>query len=183
MSDIADRYRNVAEQFSRRVDLVPDGAWDNPAPCDGWVARDVVGHLTEWLPAFFFDTWDIEAPPIPSAADDPVGAWHALDGILQAALDDPEIAGRERDTRMGTSTFEQTIAMICTPDVLIHTWDLARATGLDETLDPAEVHQYVETMEPLDDLLRNSGHYGPRVMVAADADEQTRLVAFLGRQP
>jgi hypothetical protein len=38
-------------------------------------------------------------------------------------------------------------------------------------------------MEPLDEMLRASGHYGPRVEVPADADEQTRLIAFTGRHP
>jgi uncharacterized protein (TIGR03086 family) len=183
MSEISERYRNVAWQFTQRVTAVPDGAWDNPAPCEGWLARDVVGHLAEWLPAFFFGTWDIEVPPIPSVAEDPVGAWEIVNGTIQSALDDPEIAGSERDTRMGPSTFEQTIDMICTNDVLLHTWDLARATGLDETLDPDEVHRLLEGMEPMDEILRQSGHYGPRVEVPADADEQTRLIAFIGRQP
>jgi uncharacterized protein (TIGR03086 family) len=67
--------------------------------------------------------------------------------------------------------------------VLIHTWDLARATGLDETLDADEVHRFVESMEPMDQMLRDSGHYGPRVAVPDDADEQTRLIAFVGRRP
>ena len=183
MSDEAERYRKVAAQFTQRVDAVPPAAWDNPAPCEGWVARDVVRHLVEWLTPLFFGTWDIDQPAIPSVDDDPAGAWHSLDGAIQAALDDPEVATRERDTRMGRSSFEQTIDTICTPDVLIHTWDLARATGLDETLDADEVHRFVEGMEPLDDLLRHSGHYGPRVAVPDDADEQTRLIAFVGRQP
>jgi uncharacterized protein (TIGR03086 family) len=183
MSDIADRYRKVAGRFTERVKAVPDGAWDNPSPCEGWVARDVVGHLVEWLPAFFFGTWDIDLPPGPSVDEDPVEAWEVVDGAIQAALDDPEIAGRERDTRMGRSTFEQTIDMICTNDILIHTWDLARATGLDETLDPAEVRRLVEGMEPHDEAMRTSGHYGPRVEVPNDADEQTKVIAFMGRRP
>jgi len=69
------------------------------------------------------------------------------------------------------------------PDILIHTWDLARATGLDETPDPAEVHDLFVGMEPMDAVLRSSGHYGPRVDVPADADEQTKLIAFTGRRP
>jgi uncharacterized protein (TIGR03086 family) len=73
--------------------------------------------------------------------------------------------------------------MICTGDEFQHTWDLARATGLDETLDPDEVHRLYESMEPVDELLRNSGHFGPRVAVPDDADEQTKLIAFTGRQP
>ena len=183
MSEIADRYRKVAADFTRRVEAVPDGAWDRPAPCEGWVARDVVGHLVEWLPGFFFGTWDIEGPAVPPVEDDPPAAWAAVDRTIQAALDDPAVATSERETRMGLATFEQTIDTICTGDVLVHTWDLARATGQDETLDPAEVHRMFEGMEPMDAALRESGHFGPRVLVPDDADEQTKLLAFLGRRP
>jgi uncharacterized protein (TIGR03086 family) len=73
--------------------------------------------------------------------------------------------------------------MFGTSDILVHTWDLARATGLDETLDPDEVHGLLAGMEPMDAVLRQSGHFGPRVDVPADADEQTRLIAFTGRHP
>lgn len=101
------------------------------------------------------------------------------------ALDNPEIAWRERDSPGGRKTFEGAVAMFCIPDVLIHTWVLARAAGLDETLDSDEVHRYltgVEQMaEAMDRTLRGSGQYGPKVYVLDDADEQTRLLAFLGR--
>ncbi len=183
MSEIADRYRRIAARFTERVEGVPDGRWDDPAPPEGWAARDVVGHLATWLPDYFYGRWDLDAPLPPDAAVDPVGAWRSLDAVLQAALDDPEVAGRRRSTHMGEHSFEDQIDMICTPDVLAHTWDLARATGQDEALDPVEVHRFVSSMEPLDELLRTSGHYGPRVPVPDDADEQTRMIAFLGRQP
>jgi uncharacterized protein (TIGR03086 family) len=183
MSEPADRYRKVAAAFTERVRAVPADRWDAPAPCEGWVARDVVRHLVEWLPAFFFPTWDVEWAPGPSVDEDPVGAWVALDRTIQAALDDPDVAGSERETRMGRSSFAATVDTICTGDVLIHTWDLARATGLDEGLDPVEVHGMLVGVEPMDEVLRSSGHYGPRVDVAEGADEQTRLLAFLGRHP
>ena len=183
VSEISDRYRRVAGRFTQRVEAVPDGAWDNPAPCEGWVARDVVGHLVEWLPAFFFERWGIDASPIPPVDADPVGEWHVVDGAIQAGLDDPEIAGRRRDTPMGPATFEETVDTICTGDVLVHTWDLARATGLDEMLDAEEVHRYLAGSEPYQEQMRQSGHYGPRVEIPDDADEQTRLLAFTGRHP
>jgi uncharacterized protein (TIGR03086 family) len=183
MTEIADRYRTIAAQFTQRVEAVPSGAWDNPAPCAGWVARDVVGHLVDWLPAFFFGAWDIDAGPIPSVDDSPAAAWAVVNAAIQRALDDPAVAGCEREVRFGRLSFEDTVDMICTGDVLIHTWDLARATGLDETLDPAEVHRFVESMEPMDEMMRDSGQFGPRVSVASDADEPTRMIAFVGRQP
>ena len=183
MSDISERYRRVAAGFTARVTAVPEDAWDNPAPCEGWVARDVVGHLVEWLSGFFFGRWDLDVPPSPPVQHDPAGAWKALDRAIQSALEAPEIAARERETPMGRSSFAQTIDTICTPDILIHTWDLARATGLDETLDRDEVHRFAAGIEPMDEVLRSSGHYGPRIPVADDADEQTWLLAFLGRRP
>ena len=73
--------------------------------------------------------------------------------------------------------------MIVSGDLLIHTWDLARATGLDEELDAGEVHRMYVGIQPMDQVLRESGHYGPRVPVADDASEQARLLAFTGRQP
>ena len=53
MAEIADRYRRAAGGFSQRVNEVPADGWDRPAPCEGWVARDVVRHLVEWVPAFW----------------------------------------------------------------------------------------------------------------------------------
>jgi uncharacterized protein (TIGR03086 family) len=181
--DTAARYRNVAAGFSRRISEVPAGAWANPAPCEGWVARDVVRHLVEWVPSFFAAEARVRMPAIPSVDDDPAAAWAALDATLQAALDDPAVAQAEFDSRAGRHTVEGAIAMFILPDVLIHTWDLARAAGLDETLDTQEVHDLFAGMQPYDDMLRQSGHYGPRVEVLADADEQTKLIAFTGRRP
>jgi uncharacterized protein (TIGR03086 family) len=80
-------------------------------------------------------------------------------------------------------TLEELVAMTGLMDLLVHTWDLARATGQDERLPPDEVHDFLVGIEPWDAALRASGQYGPRVAVPDDADEQTRLLAFTGRQP
>ena len=48
-----------------------------------------------------------------------------------------------------------------TTDVFMHTWDLARATGQDDTLDPTLCAELFEGMQPIDELLRTSGQYGP----------------------
>ena len=60
---------------------------------------------------------------------------------------------------------------------------VARATGQDEALDPERCALLHDGMQPLDDLLRSSGQYGPKVDVPDDADVQTRLLAFIGRDP
>lgn len=183
MSEISERYKKVADEFTKRARAVPAGAWDNPAPCEGWVARDVVRHMVDWMPGFFLGSIGVEIPKGPSVDDDPAGAWEALNDALQATLDDPELAAREFDMRAGRYSLEQAVATFCIGDVLVHTWDLARATGLDEALDPDEVQRLYEGMEPIDEILRQSGQYGPRVNVPDDANQQTKLIAFTGRHP
>ncbi len=179
----AERFRRVAGRFTDRVDEVPSDAWDNPAPCAGWVARDVVRHMVEWMPSFLASV-GVNLSAVPSVDDDPVGAWTHLADSLQALLDDPATANREiTHEHLGTVTVEYAIGMIMFGDIVIHTWDLARATGLDESLDPAIVSEMLAGMLPMDEALRASGQYGPRVTVADDADDQTKLIAFTGRTP
>jgi len=181
--EVADRFRRVARGFTDRVEAVPPGRWDDPSPCDGWVARDVVGHLTGWMPPFFLDLWQVPRPDLPSVADDPIGAWAALRDALQTALDTPEVALRERETPLGR-TLADAFDTGGVPDVLIHTWDLARAAGLDETLDPEEIARLSQGIEDMPfDAMEASGHYGPRVAAPAGADAQTRVLAAFGRTP
>lgn len=179
----AERFRRVAGAFTDRADAMPAAAWDNPAPCDGWTARDVVDHLVGWVPSVIGRS-GVEFPAGPSVATDPCGAWKHLAATLQAALDDPDVAGRTFDAGPpGEMTVENAIGMLVTGDVLIHTWDLATAAGLDDRLDPVIVPEMLVGMQPLDDILRQSGHFGPKVEVADDADDQTKLLAFTGRDP
>jgi len=177
----AERFRRVAGRFTDRVEQVPPHAWPNPAPCAGWTARDVVIHLLEWVPKVIGRS-GIEFPDLPY--DDPARAWTALATTLQAALDDPDTARRTFDAGPpGEMTVEAAIDMLVVGDVLVHTWDLAKATGLDERLDEDIAAAMLDGMLPMDEVLRASGHYGPKVAVADEADVQTKLLAFTGRDP
>jgi len=179
-----DEHRRIAADFSATVDGVAPEAWDRPAPPEGWLARDVVRHLVEWFPAFLQGATGIGLPAGPSVDDDPVGAWRTQTEAVQALLDDPASADREYDLpHIGRMPLGQAVAMIYTGDVFLHRWDLARATGQDETLDAGRCAEMLAGMVPMDEALRQSGHYGPKVEVPADADAQTKLLAFIGRTP
>ena len=126
----------------------------------------------------------LELPDIASVDDDPAHAWRVLSHGLQSILDVPFMAnGTFAHQQAGTHRIADAIDMFMTGDILVHTWDLARAVGLDERLDAVEVHRMYEGLLPLDAMLRTSGHYGPRVVVSDTADEQTKLIAFTGRRP
>ena len=174
----ADRHRAVAAVFTDRVHGARD--WDAPSPVEGWAARDVVLHLVEWLPGLLA-AGDVELEPGPTG--DPVGAWDHHVGQVQALLDAPDADRSFTHPRLGTSPLDQAIDRFYTPDVFMHTWDLARAAGQDPALDEERCAAMLAGMEPLDEMLRASGQYGPRVPVAADASAQDRLMAFVGRDP
>ena len=158
----AARHRRHAGAFTDRVRGTRD--WAAPAPVAGWTARDVVGHLVEWFPGFLAAGSGVDAarrgPPVD---DDPVAAWQHQCDAVQAVLDDPATAGRVlTNPHIGELPLDQAIDRFYTADVFMHTWDLARATGQDDRLDPELCAELLAGMEPLDELLRQSGQYGPR---------------------
>src|SRR3954452_21427487 len=182
MSEIAERYARITGQFTDRVLAVPAEGWNNPSPCAGWTARDVVGHLTEWIPGVFRSV-GVEFPPVPSVQDDPVGAWVTVQESIASALADPDMAAKQVETPFSTQSFAETVDMIVTGDVFTHTWDLSRATGQDDTLDPDQLQRMLAaTGDMPEEALRGDGMFGPALDVPPGADDQTRLLAFVGRR-
>jgi uncharacterized protein (TIGR03086 family) len=181
MSDISNRYRKLAATMTDRIAAVPDDRWASPSPCEGWTAREVVRHLVD-TPAIFFGLVEQPAPTGgPSVDADPVGAFAHVRDAVQAALDDPAVAEMPYEGVFGPSTFERGVDQFLSADLVIHAWDLARATGQDERLDPDEVHGLYEAMLPMDEAIRAPGAFGPKVEPPPGADEQTQLLCFLGR--
>lgn len=181
MPSAAERHRRYAGTFTDLVRRTRD--WEAPAPVEGWRARDVVDHLVSWLPGLLASD-GVTLPAGPSAADDPEGAWRHHADAVQALLDDPDSASRTFTHRhLGSLPLAEAIDRFYTTDVFLHTWDLARASGQPADLDEAECAALLAGMEPLDELLRSSGQYGPRVPVPEDAPAVDRLVGFIGRDP
>ena len=180
----ADEWREIGGGFTARVDGASPESWDDPAPVEGWTARDVVRHLVEWFPSFLEAGAGIRLDVPTSVDEDPVAAWHELERGVRALLDDPETASKVlSDRHLGEVPLDRAVSQFFTGDVFMHTWDLARATGQDDTLDPVRCAELLAGMEPIEAVMRDSGQYGPRVEVPDDADVQTRLLGFIGRDP
>jgi len=180
----AQEFREIGGRFGAVVAGVRPDQWDDPSPVEEWAARDVVRHLVEWFPPFLASGSDVELPPGPSVDDDPAGAWDHLLREVQAILDDPASADLVlSDPHIGSVAVPEAVSRFFTADVFMHTWDLARATGQDDTLDPEVCAVMLAGMEPMEDVIRGSGQYGARVEVPDDADMQTRMLGFIGRDP
>jgi uncharacterized protein (TIGR03086 family) len=144
----------------------------------------VVRHLTGWLPPFLSAGAGVQLPAGPSVDQDPVSAWRAHCNAVQALLDDPATQDRVlANPHTGELPLTRAVDQFYTADVFMHTWDLARATGQDDRLDAGLCSQLLAGMEQPEEAMRSSGQYGPRVEVPEDAEPQTRLLGFIGRDP
>ncbi|MEY2476530.1 MAG: hypothetical protein QOG87_1845 [Actinomycetota bacterium] len=184
MSEVSERYKRLSDAFAAKVAAVPDDQWGNQSPCEDWKARDVVAHMVQ-TQGMFLGFIGKELGDIPSAEEDPAGAWDAARAIVQRNLDDPATAKQEFDGLTGRSTFEDSVDKFLNSDLVMHGWDLARATGQDDSMEPEDVKRVHEYMAPMADMpgMRGPNAFGAEVDVPADADDQTKLLAFLGRRP
>ncbi|MDV7084622.1 TIGR03086 family protein [Rhodococcus sp. IEGM 248] len=176
----AAHYRDLAAKFTKRVESVPAERWDDASPCDGWTARDVVRHVID-TQRYIVTVVDLELPEPPSVDEDPVAAWAATRDGMQEILNDPALVSREYDGHFGRTDLGKTIDSFYCFDLVVHGWDLARATGLDETIPAGDLTWVGGVAEQMGESIRTAGVCGPAVDVPADADEQTRVLAFLGR--
>ncbi|TDD33538.1 TIGR03086 family protein [Actinomadura sp. KC06] len=191
--EIAERYRRRADAFGAKVAAVRGDQWGNRSPCEKWTARDVVQHIV--------DMHEVMLTPLgrrlsaaPGVAEDPAAAFGAARADVEAVLADPALSGQECDTPSGRLTALQHIDQVVSRDLPLHGWDLAKATGQDDTIDPADVEEASSSMDAIPEetlrMLRTPGAFGPgvevfgpEVKVGPDASAQDRLLAFIGRDP
>ena len=180
MSEIADRYRRLSGGFADRIAAVPDDRWSSPSPCTEWSARELVGHVVS-AQTMFLGYINEEMTPGPSAEDDPGAAWAHAAGVIQSALGDPARAGFAFTGFFGETTFEAAVDRFLNWDLVVHTWDLAHATGGDERIDDADAHRVIEGVSDFGDAIRSPQVCGPEISVPEDADLTTRMLGLVGR--
>jgi len=187
MSEITESYQRAADGFARRLAAVSDEQWGSPTPCSDWSVRNLVAHVLDeqlWVPPL------VGGETIAEVGDrfagdqigsDAIGSWtRAQAGVLAALAPDGAIERRVQLSFGETSAAEYLTQV--TVDTVVHTWDLARAVGADDSLDPADVQTAIVALSPQVEAWRAGGAFGPAVSVDPNADAQTRLLAMLGRE-
>ena len=174
-------YRAATGHAINVVDAVRPDQLGSPTPCTEWTVQQLIDHLvggTEYLM---------------SAAErrEPVQQTHTAAGEYRRRVADVlkalELPGVMQQTCLSPLGFEWPVAQAVAGtfmDVLIHTWDLARATGQHDRLDPDLVDACTTMFLPdLPERGRAAGIVGPAVTVGDDATPQDRLLAAMGRRP
>ena len=124
-----------------------------------------------------------------SAAEDPLAAFRSATHDLTQVLSD-DVARSDVPTPGGTMTLAEHIDQVASQDLVIHGWDLARATGQEHELDPEEVERMWPSAQEMDERMRTPGAFGPGIVVfgplvevPGDAPVSARLLGLLGRDP
>lgn len=176
----AQQHAYDAGRFAELAETAAPGDWANPSPVAGWTALDVVRHLVDWLPGFV-ERAGVSLSPVDVDAD-PAGAWRQRSADVQRLVE--QEGERPCPSPMfGEMALARAIDQFYTGDVWMHSWDLARALGLEPDLGEERCAAALEAMRPLDEVLRQSGQFGPQVPVSEDASAQDRFVGFIGRDP
>lgn len=181
MPDVAGRYSRVAGGFTARLQAVGGDAWDSPSPCPDWNVRQLVTHVVNTHRRVLANL-DGSEPVDVGALDDLGNSWLQASRAVKAALADPDRAGTEVRGMFGEQSFESLVGRLLCADTLVHTWDLARATGQDEQLDGEAVERARTFLGEIDEALRRPGGFGPKIASRPDADAQTEFLHFCGRR-
>ncbi|NBM20857.1 TIGR03086 family metal-binding protein [Streptomyces sp. GC420] len=180
---------------ARQVALLADGVRDDrlsdPTPCPAFAVRNLLAHLVG-LSAAFRDAGRKAVGPStatdPSAVVPDIGpGWRErlrlnLDAMAEVWRDP---AAWDGTTQAGGFTLPAAQAgRIALNELVVHGWDLARATGQPYEPDPDAVEASYDLLAPAAHApAAERGPFGPVVEVPADAPLLDRVVGLSGRDP
>lgn len=179
-----------ADRVKKLLDGVDDSRLGDPTPCEAYTVGDLVNHLVGLTAAFrdaaakdLGPSTDVDpgapAPPLP-------GDWRTR---LPRQLDELAAGWRSEEawtgeTRAGGVTLPGEVAgLVVANELVLHGWDLARATGQLYEADPDALRASVEMLSQSLDPGQRDEIFGPVVEVPQDAPLLDRAVGLGGRRP
>jgi uncharacterized protein (TIGR03086 family) len=181
-------YRRAGDCFDAVMAAVPVDEWDAPSACDLWTVRDVAGHviwgqeqLRHWaIGQEYAQSAGAPGAPHPGemAGADPVVTWRAARAATFEALTDEALSRAVVLPALGEVPLSAILTLLVT-DQLAHAWDIGHALALDVRVDADLIPGSLAWAH--ENVIRVPGFFGPSLTPPADADEQTRWLAYLGR--
>jgi uncharacterized protein (TIGR03086 family) len=186
--DTMESYRRAQDGFDAVLAAVPADKWGAPSACAEWTVRDVAGHviwgqhqMRAWATGEeYAERAGAPGSPHPAelAGTDPVATWRAARTATVAALTEEALGRTTSIIGIGDVPLAAVVTLLIT-DHVAHTWDIGHALGMDVRLDPALVPVAFDWART--NAVRRPGFFGPELTPPADADEQARMLAYLGR--
>jgi uncharacterized protein (TIGR03086 family) len=187
--DLGPASRRMAEL----IDQVPDDLLDQPTPCPAYTLGDLVDHVSGFALAFTAAARKATVPGSPERASgdatrlgydwrDRLG--RELGALAEAWRDPAAWTGA---TRAGGVDLPGDIAgLVALDELVIHGWDVARASGQDYACDRDLLEVVYDFLAPLAQPGQEEsrdGIFGPAVPVSGDAPLLDRVIGLSGRDP
>lgn len=185
MSVLLELYSQAVAEFGARVEKIGDDQWRLPTPCTEWDVWRLVNHVADeqrWAPYLMGGGKVNEAGDRFSGdalGPDAKASWRESSERSMASFSAPDALEIHVSVSAGDISARDYLWQM-TVDSTIHAWDLARGIGADERLDHELVRRIYAEMEKDPEPLGPG--FDPPVSVSANADLQTRTLAFFGRR-
>jgi uncharacterized protein (TIGR03086 family) len=190
--ELLTAFEGTVASTAEIVKATPVDQLDAPTPCAEWDINKLLNHLigTLWLAEGLLSDQTPRYPMAPGGqpavdlvGDDPAAAYAEASAAMLAAAGAGDTLTRMHVTPLGEMP-GPALAGFTTLDILVHGWDLAKATGQPADLDGRlATHVLGFAEQALGTPESREGRIAPALAVPADAPLTSRLVAFLGRQP
>jgi len=180
----------ATRRMERILAAIDDTQLSAPTPCTGTPVNVLVDHVLGLSSAFTAAARKdhgphTDAPPVFSGALPP--DWRSVAAellpALAAAWRDPE--AWTGTTRAGGLDLPAPVAgLIALDELVVHSWDLAVATGQEYECEPYEIAACTAfAAQTTDEDRADGGLFGPVVPVGDDASPLDRLLGLTGRDP
>lgn len=179
MTEALALWRQVADGFTERLRAVGPDDWSRPTCCERWDVTSLVDHAIgaqRMVPKALGASGDIDM-----TGDDLARVWDTVRVAADRALSAPGALDQVIQLPFGQMPAKEGFGFP-TGDLLVHSWDLARAIGADDRLLAEACAVVYAKLEPLDEVIRAPGFFGPKLEPATGADAQDTLLAFVGRR-
>ena len=186
----------ATREMSRLLDGVRDAQLGDPTPCAGYPVAALLDHIAGLSLAFTWGARKSTPPGRAGAAGPPQASAENLDRGWRELIPErlAELAGAWRDPAAWEGMTEvagitmpgETTGAVALDELVLHGWDLARATGQEYRCDPGSaqaVLAFTEASARPEAAGMRQGLFGPVVDVPADAPALHRALGFAGRDP
>jgi uncharacterized protein (TIGR03086 family) len=170
------------------IEAVPADRWHAPTPCTEWDARAVANHIIGenlWAGELYQGRTVAEVSTTLDGdltGDDPAAAFRRSVVVASTAVEAPGAMEATCHLSFGDYSGADYASQLFM-DILIHGWDIAKGTGQDTRLDPELVASCLPIAETLTRQFRGAGVFGDDLPVTGEVDQQTKLLALVGRRP
>jgi len=183
----------AAQRMADLIDGVPDELLGGPTPCEEYTVGDLLDHIQAFARAFTAaarkDTAGMTSGRAPGDASRLGDDWRTriprdLDALAESWRDPAAWTGM---TKAGGIDLPGELAgIIALDELVVHGWDVARASGQDYDQDGESleaVHRFVKQYSGAGQEAAREGMFGPEVLVADDATVLDRIIGITGRDP